>query len=338
MADVIGVTHASGTYHLTDEDFLNEGADQILSLGSRVIKLYLCVPPAENPSMKAYPFNSDWPDARTLVELARTPYFREVFDKPFTTYVLTVYAAGRGGHYWRRGVTPEEARDETEQFERLTRHLLTTYRGTGKTFVLSHWEGDWAVRGNFDRRADPEPVAFRGMIDWLRARQAGVDKARAEAEHESVRVFHAAEVNLVAIGMNDGRPTVTDQVLPEAAVDLVSYSAWDTENDPAMLRKALDYIARHAPDRPPFGDRNVFLGEFGQPENERSEAQVRGRLPATIRTAVDWGCPWVIYWQVYCNEARRRPVAANEDVRGFWLLHPDGTKAWAWKELRRLLR
>lgn len=337
MADVLGVTHVSGAYHLTDEDFLNEGADQILALGSRVIKLYLCVPPTKNPSARAYPFNAVWPEARTLVELAETPHFRRVFEKPFTTCVLTVYAAGRGGHYWRRGVSAEQAGDETEQFERLTRHLLTTYRGSGKTFVLSHWEGDWAIRGSFDRSVDPDPAAVRGMIDWLRARQAGVDRARAETGQQGVRVFHAAEVNLVKIGMIDGRPTVTDQVLPHVAVDLVSYSAWDTQNDPAMLRRALDYIARHAPDRPPFGDRNVYLGEFGQPENERTETQVRSRLPETVRTAIDWGCPWVIYWQIYCNEPRRRPVVANDDVRGFWLLRPDGTKAWAWDELARLL-
>lgn len=43
LPDVIGVTHVNGKYHLTDQDFLNEGADQVFRLGSRVIKLYLTV-------------------------------------------------------------------------------------------------------------------------------------------------------------------------------------------------------------------------------------------------------------------------------------------------------
>jgi hypothetical protein len=137
--------------------------------------------------------------------------------------------------------------------------------------------------------------------------------------------------------MLDGRPTVTDQVLPHVPVDLVSYSAWDTQDDPELLRDALEYIARHTVDRPPFGDRNVYLGEFGQPENERSEVDVRRRVPKTVETALDWGCPWVIYWQIYCNEARRRPVASNDDVRGFYLIRPDGSKALAWDELHQLL-
>ena len=333
LRDVIGVTHVAGKYHLTDKDFLAEGADRVLALGSRVIKLYLMLPPERN-----YPFNSQWPKVRTLADLAATPYYRAVFEKPFTTYLLTTYSVGRPDHYWKSGVTDEQARDEEEQLYRLARHLLTSYRGSGKTFVLQHWEGDWAIRGSFDPKTDPSPEAVAGMIDWLNARQRGVERARREVPAPGVRVFHAAEVNLVKIALRDSRPTVTDRVLPHTRVDLVSYSAWDTQGDPALLRAALDYIARHTPDREPFGDRNVLLGEFGLPENGHSRQQVRQTIRGAVETAVDWGCPWVVYWQVYCNEARRQPVRSNLDVRGFWLLRPDGSKAWAWDELERMLR
>ncbi len=338
LRDVIGVTHVSGAYCLSEKEFLGEGADQILALGSRVIKLYLTVPPASNPARRAYPFNSKWPQSRTLVELARTPYFRRVFDKPFTTYILTTYAAGRAQHYWRRGVTDAEARDEQRQFFELSRHLLTAYRGTGKTFVLQHWEGDWAIRGSFNPKVDPTPQAIQGMIRWLGARQAGVDQARAELGQNGVRVFHAAEVNLVKIGIRQRRPTVSNKVLPHTRVDLVSYSAWDTQDDGTEFRAALDYIAGQVPDRAPFGRRNVYIGEFGSPENERPLPQVKQAVGNVLSTALDWGCPWVVYWQLYCNEARRRPVDSNDDVRGFWLIRPDGTKTWAWGELQRRLR
>src|SRR3954451_17218767 len=83
--DVLGVTHAAGKYNFTEEDYLNEGADRILELGSRVIKVFLV------PGMVQtfYPFNSDWsPAPADVVELAQRPYFQTLFAKPFTTFIL----------------------------------------------------------------------------------------------------------------------------------------------------------------------------------------------------------------------------------------------------------
>jgi hypothetical protein len=332
LRDVLGVTHVAGAYCRSERDFLNEGADEILSLGSRVIKLYLTASPGKN-----YPFHAEWPKASSLVDLAQAAYFRSVFAKPFTVYVVTAYSFGRPEHYWRDGLTDEQARDEEEQFYRLARHFLVTYRATGKTFVLQHWEGDWAVRGNYDRKADPTPRALEGMVCWLQSRQRGVDRARAEVGQSGVRVLHAAEVNLVKIAINEDRPTVTTKVLPRTRLDLVSYSAWDGQESPESLRAALDFIARHMPDREPWGNRNVYLGEFGSPENDTAPGKHRRTVRDAARTALDWGCPFVIYWQVYCNEPKRRPVRSNADCRGFWLIRPDGTKAPAWEELRELL-
>lgn len=138
----------------------------------------------------SYPFNTKWPRADTLVESARTPRYRAVFAEPFSTYILTVYSVGRPDHYWIHGINDAQARNETRQFHELASHLLTEYRGSGKTFVLQHWEGDWAAPGSFDSKKDPSDAEFRGMI------------------------------------------------------------------------------ADHMPDRPPFGPRNVYVGEFGAPEND----------------------------------------------------------------------
>ena len=331
LRDVLGVTHVAGSYHLTDKPFLTEGADQILALGSRVIKLYLFRP------AKNYPFNATWPRFKSLVEMAASPAYRGVFTKPFTTYILTAYSFGRSEHYWTKGITDAEKADEARQFHELTRHLLNTYRGTGKTFVLQHWEGDWAARGSFDRKVDPTPEAFAGMAEWLKARQAGVESARKKVGQPGVHVYHAAEVNLVVQAMREGRPGVADKVLPHAHCDLVSYSAWDAGGDPKTLREALDFLARYQPDRPPFGNKNVYIGEFGLPENDRGPEAVRANVRNTVATAHAWGCPWILYWQVYCNEPRRRPVTRNDDVRGFWLLKPDGTRSAAYDVLRALL-
>jgi hypothetical protein len=343
LRDVIGVAHVSGRYHLTEEDFLNEGSRQILALGSRVIKVYFTVPKSVNPYFKVYPFRSDWPRLDNFVDLARTPYFQALFDRPFTTYILTVYGGRQWDHYWINGITDAQAAEEERRFHDLARHFLTTYRGTGKTFVFQHWEGDWAIRGNFDHRADPTAVAIQGMVRWLNARQSGVDRARKEIGCHGVQVYHAAEVNLVKPCMIDGRPGVANKVLPHTRVDLVSYSSWEAQSDRAELRRALDYIAQQVADKPPFGDRNVYIGEFGAPQNELSPQAVQSRIRNVVEVALEFGCPYIVYWQLYCNELASVdppplvPVRSNKAVRGFWLVRPDGSKAWPWQYLGGVL-
>ena len=337
LQDIIGITHVSGKYYLTDKDYLNEGADQILALGSKVIKVWFDNPP------RSYPFNSKWPKMNSFVEMAQSPYFQNLFKKPFKTYIMMCFSTGHGGGYWINGITENQKKDEQQQFYELTKHLLTTYKNTGKTFVLQHWEGDWLIRGNFDAKKDPTPTAIKSMVEWLNARQAGVNQARREVGRHGVRIYHAAEVNRVVDSMRQGKPNMVISVLPHTKMDLVSYSAWDaaTEhfNDPNVLRDALDFIAKNTPDSPDFGNKNVYMGEYGMPENEYSFEQIQKAIPNAVQTALDWGCPYIVYWQLYCNELKKGtpPVKNNDDVRGFWLIRPDGSKAWTWDYFYQLL-
>jgi hypothetical protein len=149
--------------------------------------------------------------------------------------------------------------------------------------------------------------------------------------------------------MRTGFPNMVNKVLPHMHVDLVSYSAWDSAtehySDPRILREALDFIAANAPDSADFGNRNVYLGEFGMPENvyllvgANNHSPIQTAIPNAVRTALDWGCPHIVYWQFYCNELKdpnaepplvRATHASPVQVRGFWLICPDGTKAWTW--------
>ena len=344
LPDVLGVTHVAGRYHLTDKDFLNEGADQILALSSRVIKVWFYGKRHEHP-MGVYPYNSQWPSVDSLVEGARIPYFKQLFSKPFTTYILVVTSLGRDDGYWRNGITDEQKKDEQRQFYELTKYLLTEYKGSGKTFVLQHWEGDWMARGNFDAKVEPSPSALANMVEWLNARQAGVNQARQEAGEQGVHVYHATEVNLVVQSMRNGSAGVVNKVLPHTRLDLVSYSAWDSAtshySDPNVLRDALDFIAANAPDSPAFGNHNVYLGEFGMPENQYKPEQIQTAMKNAVQTGLKWGCPYIVYWQLYCNELKdpnaEAPVKSNDAVRGFWLIRPDGTKSWTWDYFHALL-
>ena len=332
---IIGVTHVGGTYNLgnTTQDYLSQGADQILEMGSKTIKLWLNTPKTK------YPFNSpDWPDKYgSLVEIAQHPYYRRIFDKPFKTYILVTYSLGRDEHYFTHGITDEQALDENRQFHDLTQYLLKTYAGTGKTFVLQHWEGDWAIRGHYKPEVDPTPEAITGMVTWLNARQAGVTSARKETKAKGAYVYHAAEVNLVEQAMKSGKPCVVNAVLPKTSLDLVSYSSWDTCGKGNVFKEALEFIAANMPDSEPFGAKNVYIGEYGWPENNEPAEKVQGTIRNVVKTGLEWGCPYLVFWEVYCNEPIRKPVVKNEDTRGFWLIKPDGTKAWAWDYLHRII-
>ncbi|HEY3862705.1 MAG TPA: hypothetical protein VGO59_12540 [Verrucomicrobiae bacterium] len=340
--DVFGVAHVDGKYFLTSEDFLDEGADQILATGTKVIKLYL--------APGRYPWNSDWPrNLASLADVARTPYFKSVFAKPFHTYILTAYAVGRDDHYWTEGVSPAQAADETRQFYELTKYLLTACKGTGKTFVLQHWEGDWALRRGSPKPFDPDflpsPAAIKGMIDWLNARQAGIVKARNEIASADVHVYGATEANRLEDSMA-GKPGVANSVLPFTTVDLVSYSSYVFLNTKDRLARAVNYLAEHLPPTAAFGrnPHSVYLGEFGYPENGKEGVDgVNSRMDNALAVTREMGLPWAIFWEVYCNEPLNKslppPLNGKENdrnLRGYWMVKPDGSPGMAWHRYRRL--
>lgn len=332
----IGVAHVAGLYHFTGQHFLDEGAAEIEKLGAKCIKVYLTLD-TDRPAKECYPFGSDWPECRTLKELAASAPFQRLFARPFETYVLTSFRAGKPAGYWREAFTQDDAAAEEEEFYQLARFLLRAYSGTGKTFILQNWEGDWAVRDGFDAKADPKPAVLARMTQWLQARQRGVERARRDESAEGVTVLHAVEVCLLRGGMDEGRPCVANRVLPKVAPDLVSYSCWELQKDPALLRRGLDWLATQTPARPPFGSRNIIIGEFGSPENTFPPDKQRAMIEGTLRVARDFGCPLAIYWQVFCNEAVHRPVKSNKDVRGFSLVRPDGTHTLARELLKHAI-
>jgi hypothetical protein len=305
MSDFVGSTHAYGRYYFTSNDYLNEGADRLLSLGSRTIKLYLHDPKG------AYPFNSDWPSSyKTVVELPQLPYFKAVFAKNFTNYILTTYSTTnrKDINYWRKGISDGNIQEETKQFYELTKYMLQTYRGTNKTFVFQHWEGDWSLRGNYKPEDDPTPTAIESMIKWLNARQAGVDKARDEVGMDNVYVYHAAEVNLVYLSIAQGKPNLVNKVLPYTNVDLASYSSYDTMTSPEFFRKALDFIQANSPKSKYFTNSSVYIGEFGLPENEFKYEEILAMTKNVVETCLDFGCPYILWWELFDNGCKGKPT------------------------------
>ena len=335
VRDVVGVTHVAGKYNFTEKDFLNEGADQILELGSRVIKVWFHRP------QNSYPFHSQWPEMKNLVEMAQAPYFKTLFDKPFTTFILETYVPGRPDHYYKGGMTPGQIQRESDDFYALAKYLLETYKNTGKTFVLQNWEGDWSLIGA-GSNDEPTGEQIDGMVAWLNARQDGVDRARREVGTNGVMVVHAAEVNLIKRAM-DGKKSVTNDVLPRTHCDLYSTSAYDIQDDAKSMTQGLDYLAAKAPDSALYGAKNLFVGEFGFPENnlggtDKGNTQ-RDKTRAALQAALRWGVRYAVYWELYCNEPAKplEGKPTNADMRGFWLIRPDGSKVPTWNYLQGIM-
>jgi hypothetical protein len=328
IRDVLGVSHAAGKYNFTGEDYLNEGAGQILELGSRVIKVF--VDPSQMDVL--YPFNSNWlPFTTDVVEIVQRPYFQQLFAKPFSTFILVVPPAPLV--QFVDGLTPEEAGAERDQMNRLAKYLLTAYAGSGKTFVLQNWEGDHLLHAELAADTPPDPIRINGMIDWWNARQEGVQAARLELQPHNVEVAHGCEVNFLEAALQH-KVTATNDVVPFTRCDLYSYSSWDIGFNPAELVRALDHLESKAPASRRFGRRNIYLGEYGKPKIQDVADVARfDTVRDLMEAALGWGVRYAVYWQVYCNEPAQADIAGrprNFQMRGFWLVRPDGRHSPMW--------
>lgn len=354
LRQIIGVTHVSGKYRHTTQPFLLEGAEILETLGTGVIKLWF----NGNPG-KSYPFHSAWPsNVANLVALAKHPDYVKVFSMSFSTIILECFPIAKVD--WGDGLSSGEATAEATEMEDLTRYLCQTYAGTQKTFILQNWEGDNAIALK-KRPALEHEAAIQGMTQWIQTRQGAVERGRKGAS--GVRVVHCLEMNWVPGGreVDFGAPLVVDRVAPETACDLYSISSWGTKvaGSEEDLTPKLDYIVSKTKPSALYGRKNVMVGEFGAPEsiyengkngypswgNDTGLQQLeinRRQIDAALR----WGAPYIVYWELYCNEWRnarggrdttRENQAANataEEVRGFWLIRPDGSASPTWHYLK----
>lgn len=275
------------------------------------------------PGARSYPLEPTWPEVESLRELAESTPFRDVFAMPFTTIVLSCDAVGIGDSGWSKPLTPAQLAREADEFEELTQYLSTQFRNSDKTFILQNWEGDWAVRSRTDPSLAAEPFALAGMIARLDNRQAAVECGRRGAA--GTRVAHAAEVNLVLPESVTG-PTVTEAVLSHTECDLFSYSAWETTASGNRFVEALTTIRDATSPSEMFGRDNVFVGEFGAPEVAVGREQAADITRRTIADAVRFGCPYILYWQIFDNEGANSS-GGGDDFPGFWLIRPDGSSS-----------
>ena len=339
-----GVTHVDGKYAFTADNFLIEGSKRISTFGSDAIFIYL------EPNFRSrYPDKSGpfWPagDLQSMTELAQTDAYKAVFNLPFKVFVITAYGFATQGGVQNFATDPSLANREEQEFYDLTRYLLTTYAGTGKTFILKHWEGDYIGLQGFDTSKDISPAMVDAMNIWLSARQRGISRARNDAGNPAgVGVFHAVEMSRVLDYSRLGRTRVVNAVIPVVKPDMVSYSSYDATlggTDPtsaaASIKEALNAIKSLAPDPLGLGDKRIFISEYGLFENERP-TEVTWRTNTILQTAQGAGIFGAFLWQIFDNECKQAdgtyfPTASspgaplrptNSQCRGLWLVKPDG--------------
>ena len=324
---IVGTQTFGVKYKFTDDISLVETAKQIYNMGSRTLKFAL-----SRQTMGSQYFDIPYDsNINTLEKLARDePSVKSVLDMPFNNYIIWLYPFTQNTTAFLDGYSAAEATNAYNEIYEFCVYMLDTYNNSGKTFYLGHWEGDWYLHPNYDPNAVPTDIAVAGMIDWLNVRQHAVDNAKRDTAFTNVQIYNYAEVNLVQKGM-DGEKCMINDVIPNVDVDFVSYSSYDTTipnkgNISNILFTALNYIESKMQSKNGFMGKRVFIGEFGFPLELTQSQELQDSYSKDVcRTAIEWGTPFVLYWEMYCNETN-----SAGGHRGFWLVDDHNRKQVAY--------
>ncbi len=314
----VGTQTIGSKYQFTDKPRLIETAEVILGMGSNILKFRMDSHFADDNYAGARPMTP-----RALVDLAkRDASVRAVLEMPFYYYFMWVTPIQSTSWRDENGYTDRDAEIEYREVYDLASYLLKTYSDSGKTFYFGHWEGDWLLLGSYNVSDNPDPKHIQNMIKWLNNRQRAVDDAKRDTPHNDVDIFHYTEVNLVEKGLR-GQPCITTEVLPHTTVDFVSYSAYEVQLD-HNLSKALDrtlgFIQKKIPAKKGLDGPRAFIGEFGYRGAAFGPEEQKSKSLEFTQAALEWGCPFVLYWQLYDNEL------VGEKYNGFWLIDDHGEK------------
>ncbi len=325
---VVGTQTFSPSYQFTEDPPLLETAKAILAMGSNVIKFKL---DDHYFGDKGQNVREGDPRVHSLRDLVQfEPTHRAVLELPFAYYIIWVYPFNLSP--MGKPVAEDDWQKEYTETRDLVEYLLKTYSGTGKTFFLGHWEGDWHLRPTYDPSSEISEERLQWMVDWTNLRQQAVDDAKAAVKHHEVEVWCYAEVNLVKNGLEDKQCLARD-VLPKTNPDFVSYSSYDTQGDSTLLKRALDYIEARLKPKPGIEGKRVFIGEYGFPAQSHTPEQQDREARRLMQAGLEWGCPFILYWELFNNE-----VAPDGKQRGFWLIDDKGVKQPVYRTHQRIYR
>lgn len=339
----IGTQTVGAKYKFTNETNLLETARQIEEMGSNLLKFSMhpryCT---ENYDL---PKNDN---IKSLTDLAMMdPSMNKVLNMDFSYYHIWVYG------FSQYSPEPEGQKNDTTQIKFIggypdryekalyqelydfTKYLLVTFEGSGKIFYLGHWEGDWHLRWDYDRTKPADSSTLKGMIKWEKIRQKAIDDAKADHQTRGIEVYNYIEVNLVKKSIEEPHAvTVTNSIISEVNPDYVSYSSYDATNPyksekelNSKLKEALDYIeAKLEPKASLPKGKRVWIGEYGNPSIKFNDEDQDLRSKWTIKAGLEWGSPFILYWEMYNNEVNQN----TKKHVGYWLINNEGEKQKIW--------
>jgi hypothetical protein len=308
-------------------------------IGSDIIKISIAKKELEKQGHDATACES-------LTDVVRHPHFKHVFDLPYRVMLLWAHGGSEGWH--RKPMSEHQKASLRKEFFDLTRHLLTEYRGTGKTFLIGNWEGDWLAGGqSVGKDADLDPQRIEAFQEWLDIRTKAIDDAKQDCPSDGVAVYSYLEVNHVSRARVKGCKRLVNTVLPRSRVDYVSlssyemfgYSLWSKPRDEATIRplivETLDYVEKHLPPRTIAGKR-VFIGEIGFTVDEIQRKQKltahhadreQARLALIqAKVSLEWGVPLWLWWSIFDS---------NDGTDSFGLVHQaTGKRSTLFKEFQ----
>ncbi|MBD9110571.1 hypothetical protein, partial [Bacteroides nordii] len=311
-----------------------ETAVEIRKMGSNLLKMSL--------SPRYYWENYDIPyqsEIKSLRDLAQEKSVAQVFNMDFTYYQIWIYEFSqytqepkgeKRDEYqikFINGLSDEYADKSYKEIYDLACYLLRKYSGTGKVFYLGNWEGDWHLRWDYNRDKPANPRTVEGMTRWLNVRQKAIDDAKRDTPHNNIGMYHYVEVNLSDLAVK-GDTCVVNTILPQINPDYVSFSSYTATNPPmteaamdSTLTMHLNHIASKMKPKAGIQGKRLFIGEYGWSESVYSQEEIDQRAKWVIKTAMKWGCPFILFWEMYNNEL-------NDDGsnRGFWLIDQKGSK------------
>ncbi len=302
----LGTQTIGASYQFTAEPKLVETARAIRAMGSNTLKFSLALDKALQPQ------------PRSLAEITRLdPSVKAVLAMPFASYVMWAYPLSADSRRFQK----ESLSDEYREMYDLTRALLTDHNRSGKSFYLGNWEGDWHLL-HLKPEYIPSAAEIENMAAWARARQKAVDDARRDTPHQNVQVFYYLEVNRVVDAIA-GKPRLANQVLASVNPDFVSYSSYDALGGDAgaNLKRSLDFIESKLAPKTGIEGKRVFIGEYGFPALSNPPEQQERLSRRVMRAGLSWGCPFVLYWELFNNE-----VGKDGRQRGFWLIDDKNIK------------
>lgn len=306
---VLGTQTIGASYGFTEDTRLVETAKMIQQMGSNIMKTEI-------------PLNGGRRLSHLVLE--EDDSYRAIMQMDFKYYFFWVYSSMKTS--WTDGLSEKESETEYENMYALADYLLKKFKGTGKEFYLGHWEGDWHLTDTNPDKYTLAPERIKGMADWYTVRQRAVEDAKAANGDSDVKVWHYSEVNRVFDALDNGYDRIVNKVLPLVDVDFVSYSSYDAISDKSYealskkLHKALNALEAALKPRADIQGRRVFIGEYGFSHKAVGQGEQNSRSVMVAKAALEWGCPFCLYWEMYNNEVQ------NGNQVGFWMINHQGVK------------